>query len=303
MVTRTYGEPLARRVAEMVVARSAPSTGWRCGDRAGDGDRHRRLRRPRQHRRLATALQRRQLRGARHARPPRHAQPRYVRRPGALARRDRVGHRAIRRAPSPSASSSTARSTPSRGRPHRCSSPPGSSAWTSTRARAVDGVWLREGTRPIRGSDRSPCGARGQVRRARPARPAELVIGRRTAGRLHRARAISEDLFYEGPRGQRPRRRASSRSCTCRSHAAQAIAGPRAGQRCRSRARDGADRDLVAGAADRRRSPPPGIGATVSTRDEADAVRVLYEDIDNDQLFWNVLPGSSSSPPRSRPST
>ncbi len=34
-----------------------------------------------------------------------------------------------------------------------------------------------------------------------------------------------------------------------------------------------------------------GIGATVSTREEAEAVRVLYEDIDNDQRFWNALSG------------
>ena len=32
-----------------------------------------------------------------------------------------------------------------------------------------------------------------------------------------------------------------------------------------------------------------GVSATVSTRDDADAVRVLYEDIDNDQRFWNAL--------------
>ncbi len=32
-----------------------------------------------------------------------------------------------------------------------------------------------------------------------------------------------------------------------------------------------------------------GVSATISTRDDADAVRVLYEDIDNDQRFWNAL--------------
>ena len=51
---------------------------------------------------------------------------------------------------------------------------------------------------------------------------------------------------------------------------------------------DGADRDfieeqLTTVIADL------GVGATVSTRDDADAVRVLYEDIDNDQRFWNAL--------------
>ena len=53
---------------------------------------------------------------------------------------------------------------------------------------------------------------------------------------------------------------------------------------------DGTDRDRVeaqlSGAVDRL-----GVSATVSTRDDAEAVRVLYEDIDNDQRFWNALAG------------
>ena len=53
---------------------------------------------------------------------------------------------------------------------------------------------------------------------------------------------------------------------------------------------DGADRDrieaqLSAAIADL------GVSAIVSTRDEATAYRVLYEDIDNDQQFWNMLAG------------
>ena len=51
---------------------------------------------------------------------------------------------------------------------------------------------------------------------------------------------------------------------------------------------DGADRDSVAAQLDAAISEL-GVGATVSTRDDADAVRVLYEDIDNDQRFWNAL--------------
>ncbi len=51
---------------------------------------------------------------------------------------------------------------------------------------------------------------------------------------------------------------------------------------------DGADRDSVAAQLDAVISEL-GVGATVSTREDADAVRVLYEDIDNDQRFWNAL--------------
>ncbi|HSM67778.1 MAG TPA: ABC transporter permease [Ilumatobacteraceae bacterium] len=51
---------------------------------------------------------------------------------------------------------------------------------------------------------------------------------------------------------------------------------------------DGADRDRVEQQLDSAISEL-GAGATISTRADADAVRVLYEDIDNDQRFWNAL--------------
>ena len=51
---------------------------------------------------------------------------------------------------------------------------------------------------------------------------------------------------------------------------------------------DGADRDAIEGQLTEAISGL-GVSATVSTRDDADAVRVLYEDIDNDQRFWNAL--------------
>ena len=51
---------------------------------------------------------------------------------------------------------------------------------------------------------------------------------------------------------------------------------------------DGTDRDAVAAELTEAISGL-GASATVSSRDDADAVRVLYEDIDNDQRFWNAL--------------
>jgi putative ABC transport system permease protein len=51
---------------------------------------------------------------------------------------------------------------------------------------------------------------------------------------------------------------------------------------------DGADRDAIEAELTDAISGL-GASATVSTRDDADAVRVLYEDIDNDQRFWNAL--------------
>ncbi len=51
---------------------------------------------------------------------------------------------------------------------------------------------------------------------------------------------------------------------------------------------DGTDRDAVAAELTEAISRL-GASATVSSRDDTDAVRVLYEDIDNDQRFWNAL--------------
>ncbi|HZJ27591.1 MAG TPA: FtsX-like permease family protein [Acidimicrobiia bacterium] len=51
---------------------------------------------------------------------------------------------------------------------------------------------------------------------------------------------------------------------------------------------DGADRGVVADEL-ARTLDGSGISATVSTRDDAEAYRILYEDIENDQLIWNAL--------------
>ena len=51
---------------------------------------------------------------------------------------------------------------------------------------------------------------------------------------------------------------------------------------------DGADRDAIEAQVTEAISSL-GVSATVSTREDADAVRVLYEDIDNDQRLWNAL--------------
>jgi putative ABC transport system permease protein len=51
----------------------------------------------------------------------------------------------------------------------------------------------------------------------------------------------------------------------------------------------GADRDVVVGELAAALAAIDGVSATVTTRDDAEAYRVLYEDIDNDQQFWNML--------------
>ena len=51
---------------------------------------------------------------------------------------------------------------------------------------------------------------------------------------------------------------------------------------------DGTDRDVVEAQLEAVISDL-GLSGVVTTRDDSDAVRVLYEDIDNDQQFWNAL--------------
>ncbi|MDY7103102.1 MAG: FtsX-like permease family protein [Actinomycetota bacterium] len=99
-----------------------------------------------------------------------------------------------------------------------------------------------------------------------------------------------EDFFYEGPEGA-----IFSEGDLAIVYLPLASAQGLVG-------RDGAVNDLVvrlADGADRDRVRDQliaavdavGVSATVTDRDDATAVRVLYEDIDNDQRLWNVLSG------------
>ncbi len=53
----------------------------------------------------------------------------------------------------------------------------------------------------------------------------------------------------------------------------------------------GADRDAMEQELDAALDSLPGVGATVTNQDDAEAFRILYEDIDNDQQIWNLLSG------------
>jgi putative ABC transport system permease protein len=99
---------------------------------------------------------------------------------------------------------------------------------------------------------------------------------------------IPEDFFYEGPQGT-IFAAGSSPSCISRWLRSQDISGKDGMVNDAVLVLvDGADRDAIASQLTEALSDL-GLGATVSTRDDADAVRVLYEDIDNDQRFWNAL--------------
>ncbi len=51
----------------------------------------------------------------------------------------------------------------------------------------------------------------------------------------------------------------------------------------------GTERDLVERELEAALEDLDGVTATVTTRDDAEAYRILYEDIENDQQFWNAL--------------
>ncbi len=155
----------------------------------------------------------------------------------------------------------------------------------------VDGLWIREGTAP---------GAAGAVPQGvlegtfaehwgLPARGRVTLAGGHPVNYTGIG-AISEDLFYEGPEGS-VFSTGELAPVYLPVAAVQAIAG-RPGQvnDLVLRLEEGADRDLVRAQLSEALAGL-GISATVSTREQADAVRVLYEDIENDQVFWNALAG------------
>ncbi len=178
--------------------------GRRGGDRAGAGDRNRRVRRPRQHGRVATAVERRELRRTGDARPTGHAQPGHVRRAGCTARRDRsrstMPLRSSRRRERLVVDSQvdTAR------RASRVGPGPGPHRRDDVRVDApVDDVWVSDGTapRPIRRRSRGVLEAKFADQHG----PADRGNG---PGR-RRPRSVDyiglgvapEDFFYEGPEG------------------------------------------------------------------------------------------------------
>jgi putative ABC transport system permease protein len=156
-------------------------------------------------------------------------------------------------------------------------------------AQPVDDVWVRDGTAPS--ADPADRSAVLEVKFADqhdlPPEGTILVTGGREV--TYTGLGVApEDFFYEGPEG------------TIFAAGELAIVYlPLAAVRDLSGHEsmvndavitlvDGADRDSIAAQLDAAISEL-GVGATVSTRDDADAVRVLYEDIDNDQRFWNAL--------------
>jgi putative ABC transport system permease protein len=153
----------------------------------------------------------------------------------------------------------------------------------------VDDVWVRDGIAPTADpSDRNAVlEAKFADQHGLPIDGTVLVAGGRSVSYTGLGVA-PEDFFYEGPEG----------TIFAAGELAILYLPLAATQDLSGHAGmvndvvlvlvDGADRDVIemqlTGAVS-----GLGVSATVSTRDDADAVRVLYEDIDNDQRFWNAL--------------
>ncbi len=155
--------------------------------------------------------------------------------------------------------------------------------------RPVDDVWVRDGTGPsVDPSDRNAVlEAKFADQRGLPTEGTFLVAGGREV--TYTGLGIApEDFFYEGPEGT-IFAAGELAILYLPLAAAQDLGGHEGSVNDAVLILvDGADRDAVETQLTEAIAEL-GVSATVSTRDDADAVRVLYEDIDNDQRFWNAL--------------
>lgn len=156
-------------------------------------------------------------------------------------------------------------------------------------AQPVDEVWVRDGSSPSAdpGDRRAVLEAKFADQHGLPTEGEILISGDRPI--TYTGLGVSpEDFFYEGPEGT-IFAAGELAIVYLPLAAAQEVSG-HAGEVNDAVITlvDGTDRDRVEDQLDAAVSDL-GVGATVSTRDDADAVRVLYEDIDNDQRFWNAL--------------
>lgn len=154
---------------------------------------------------------------------------------------------------------------------------------------AVDDVWIVEGQTPTEGSAAAVLEAQFADHWNLPTDGVVTVGGNRTVEYVGLGTS-PEDFFYEGPEGS-----IFSAGDLAPLYlplpAAQDIVGrPGSVNDLVLTLADGADRDAVEAQLGAEVGEL-GVSATVSTREDSIAHRVLYEDIDNDQQFWNMLAG------------
>jgi len=153
----------------------------------------------------------------------------------------------------------------------------------------VDAIWIRDGTAPSAdpGDSNAVLEVKFADQHGLPTSGTVAVAGDRAV--TYTGLGVSpEDFFYEGPQGT-VFAAGELAILYLPLAAAQDISGhdTKVNDAVMVLA-DRTDRDAVTAELTDAMSGL-GIGATVSSRDDTDAVRVLYEDIDNDQRFWNAL--------------
>lgn len=155
----------------------------------------------------------------------------------------------------------------------------------------VDQVWVRDGRLPeASAADRTGVlEAKFADARDLPMQGTVTLAGNHPVDYVGLG-TLPEDFFYEGPEGS-ILSEGELAPLYLPLADAQSLVG-RTGQvnDLVLTLQDGADRDAVASQLDAV-GRELGVSATVTTRDDAEAVRILYEDIDNDQRFWNALAG------------
>ncbi len=156
-------------------------------------------------------------------------------------------------------------------------------------AAEVDALWVRDGDPFTPAGTDAVLEAKFADHRDLPERGTVTVAGGTPVDYVGLG-VIPEDFFYEGPAGS-VLSAGELAPLYLPLDAAQELLG-RPGQvnDLVIRLGDGADVELVAeqlstAAALR------GLSATITLREDESAIRVLYDDIDNDQQFWNILAG------------
>ena len=153
----------------------------------------------------------------------------------------------------------------------------------------VDGLWVRDGAPPDESSSAGVLEAKFAEHWNLPVAGSVTGGGNRSVDYVGLGMS-PEDFFYEGPEG----------SIFSEGDLAPLYLPLPTAQDVVGRVGsvndlvitlvDGTDRDLVEAQLGDAVSRL-GVSATLSTRDDATAFRVLYEDIDNDQQFWNMVAG------------
>ncbi|NNE72377.1 MAG: FtsX-like permease family protein [Acidimicrobiales bacterium] len=151
---------------------------------------------------------------------------------------------------------------------------------------AVDTVWIRDGRAPSTDGE-AVLEAKFADDRDLPDQ-GSLAVGSGPTVQYTGLGIAPEDFFYEGPEGTIFAEGELAILYLPLATAQNLADRPGAINDLVLTLAEGADRDEIQ-AQLRSAVGVSGLGATVSTRDDNDAVRVLYEDIDNDQRFWNAL--------------